>query len=109
MSRGAHAGRTLTVDALADLDDVAERHGFVVFGRKMRQNTGAEGDLLVHVALGETEVAELEFGRDVCAEIGVHNTERVEVGDMMPSYLVCTHEQLDLENACQYGCPRDHE
>ena len=61
----------LTVYALAELDDFPERHRLPVFRGEMRENSGAEGDLLVHVALGETEVAELELGRDVCAEVGV--------------------------------------
>ena len=62
----------------------------------MGQDTGTEGDLLVEVALVEAEMAQLELWRDVCAEVGIEDTEWVEIGDVVSSYLVCTDEQLDL-------------
>ena len=58
----------------------------------MREDTGSKGDLLVQVAFGETIPAELELRRNMRTEIGVQNTEGVEVGDMVSSYLVRADE-----------------
>ena len=86
-----HTKWILTVDALADLDDLTKRHGFVVFSRKVRQNTGSESDLFLEVTLGESEVTEFQLGRNVIAQVGVHDAERVEVGDVMATNLVGTN------------------
>ena len=70
---------SLTIDAFQQLDDLPEGHCLAVLCREVGQDTGTEGDLLVKVALVEAEMAELEFWRNVCAEIGIEDTERVEL------------------------------
>ena len=62
----------------------------------MGKDTRTKGDLLVEVTLGETEVTELELGRDVVAQIGVHDTQRVEVGDMVSTNLIRANQELHL-------------
>ena len=52
--------------------------------------------MLVEVALGESEVTEFELRGNVVAQIGVHDTQRVEIRDMVTAHLVCTNQQLYL-------------
>lgn len=85
-----------TVDTLERLDDLAERHRLAVVTGEMRQDTGAERDLLAQVALRKAVVRELELGRVGAAEVGVEDAERVELGNVVSADLVRAHEQLDL-------------
>ena len=42
-------------------------------------------------------MAELQLWWDMGTEIGVHDSKRVEVGDMVSAHLVRTNEELDLK------------
>ena len=41
-------------------------------------------------------MAQLELGRRDVLEVRVEDAQRVQVGDVMPTDLVCMHEQLGL-------------
>ena len=77
-----------TVYALANLDDLAERHRFPVLRSEVRKDTRPKGDLLVEVALREAIAAELELGGMYRVQVGVEDTERIEVGNVVAAYLV---------------------
>lgn len=96
-------GDILTVKTLESLDDLAKSHCFAVVGGKVGEDTGAEGDLFVEVALGEAVMAELELGGSDTGEISVEDTEGIEVGDMVAANLESTDEELDLKGSSASG------
>ena len=87
----------LTVDAFAELDDFAQLHGFVLLRRKMGQDTRAECDVFVEVALSEAIAGELELGRLDVREVCVENTKGIEFRDVVAANLVGPDEELDLQ------------
>jgi len=52
--------------------------------------------LLVQVGISPSVVLESELSRTLSGKIGVEDTERVEVGDVVTSNLVGSDEELDL-------------
>ena len=62
----------------------------------MGEDAGAEGDLLVEIALREAVAAQLELGRVRRVQVRVEDTEGVEVRNVVAAHLVCADEELDL-------------
>ena len=64
----------------------------------MREDTRAKRDLLVEVAFREAIAAELELGGMYRVQVGVEDTERIEVGNVVAAYLVGADEELHLRD-----------
>lgn len=92
-------GNGHTVYALAQFYDLPKRHSFTILCREVWEDTRSKCDLFVQVAFRETISAKLELRRVMITEIGVEDTQWVEICDMMTADLVCTDEKLNL-TAC---------
>ena len=64
----------------------------------MREDARAERDLLVEVAFREAIAAELELWGMYRVQVGVEDTERIEVGNVVAAYLVGADEELHLRD-----------
>lgn len=62
----------------------------------MRENTRPKSNLLVQIFLSKTVVTELELRRPDVLQVGVEDTKRIEISDVMTSNLVGSDEQLNL-------------
>jgi hypothetical protein len=85
-----------TVDLLAGLDDLAKGHLLLTGLLEAREDTGTELELLVEILLGPAVVLDGKLGRHGRIEVGLVDTERVEVGDVVSTDLESTDEELDL-------------
>jgi len=96
---------TTTVETLASGNNVLELHLVLAFGSKARQDTGAKAEFLLHVGLGEVVVVKVELGRVAVAKLAglVADTERIDLGLVVASGLVCAYQELDLEMVGQVG------
>ena len=62
----------------------------------MRENTRPKSNLLIQIFLGKAVVAEFELRRPDILQVGVEDTQRIEISDVMASNLVGSDEQLNL-------------
>lgn len=62
----------------------------------MGEDARAQCDLLVEVFFAPAIMAQLELGGRDVVEVGVEDTEWVELGDMVPADLVRAYEELCL-------------
>ena len=62
----------------------------------MRQYARSEGNLLVEVAFREAVAAKLKLRRMDVLKVGVENTERIQLGDVMTTHLVGSDKKLNL-------------
>lgn len=63
----------------------------------MREDSRAEGELLLKVAFGETIMVYLKLYRPVGGQVGVKDAKGVKIGDMVASDLIGTYEKLNLQ------------
>jgi hypothetical protein len=94
--RGGEGKLRLTVDALAEFDDIPEFHSVVLLCGEVREYARTKGDIFIEIALSETIATELEFGGLNISQIGVENAEGVKFCNVVTTDLVCTDEKLDL-------------
>ena len=90
----------LTIDALQQLDDLSKGHRLTVLGGKVRENTRSEGNLFVKVAFGKAKVAKFKLWWYLCTEVCIHDTEWIQVSDVVASHLVGPDKQLYLMREC---------
>ena len=64
----------------------------------MGENTRAESDILVKIALCESISTELELRWFSVCKVCIENPERVQLGDMMPTHLICANKELNLNH-----------
>mmetsp|Transcript_32208 Transcript_32208/g.84450 ORF Transcript_32208/g.84450 Transcript_32208/m.84450 type:complete len:231 (+) Transcript_32208:2509-3201(+) len=78
------------VDVLQPPDHFPQRHRLrrVLHAEEARLHQPVELDGLVHVCLGEAIVGELEIGWSRAVEVGLVETERIELRHVVPAHLV---------------------
>jgi hypothetical protein len=95
------------VDSLARIDNLTEGHLLTAITLEARQNTRAESVLSVKVLVGKSVVLETQFlGLDVGKTLGVvgaSDTERVNLGGVVTTRLVCADKKLDLKMVGDIG------
>ena len=62
----------------------------------MGEDTRAEGDVLVEIALRKAISVELELRRADIGEVSVEDPKGIQVGDVVAADLVCADEELYL-------------
>lgn len=87
---------SLTVDALHRVDEVSDGELCNARGLEVGQDTGSGRDLFVEVLLRPAVVLEGELDGCLAAQVGVKDSEGVELCLVVSSDLVGSDEQLDL-------------
>ena len=81
----------LTINAFAKLDDIAQLHGLMIFCSEMRKNTWTKGNIFIQIQLCETITTEFKFRWINISQVGVENTKRIKLSNMMTAYLISTN------------------
>ena len=92
----SYIGKVLTVYALANLDDLAERHRFPVLRSKVRKDTRPKSNLLVEVTLREAITAQLELRGMYRVQIRVKDAKGIQIGNVVATDLVRANKELHL-------------
>lgn len=97
-----------TINPLAGGDDLAQSHLLAALSGEARQNTRAEGELLVKIALSKPIVVKFKLLGLVVAEClsFAADAKGIDLGLVMTTSLVCANQKLNLEMICQVSASR---
>jgi hypothetical protein len=86
----------LTVHLLQALNDLSQSHLLDPSLQEPRQDPRSEVELFGQVLFRPPVMLEVELGHSAAIEVGIEDSERVELGNVVSSDLVSTDEELDL-------------